>query len=193
MLKDLIIRNRSYRGFDPSVKVPEEDLREMIDCARLSPAASNIQPLKCVIITDEDRVEMMHGLVVLGARLPHLHLPFKGTEPPAYIVICQDLEINDNEVRFLKDVGIYDAAITLAAAEMGYGACIIGNFGPAKVRNALGLPERYSVKQVIAIGKPAEKVELVEIEEGESTDYYRDENNTHYVPKRKLDDIIIEL
>ena len=34
-------------------------------------------------------------------------------------------------------------------------------------------------------------VRIVEIEEGESTDYYRDEAGIHYVPKRKLDDVII--
>lgn len=36
-----------------------------------------------------------------------------------------------------------------------------------------------------------EKVVLTEIEDGESTKYYRDENDVHYVPKRKLKDIII--
>ena len=45
---------------------------------------------------------------------------------------------------------------------------------------------------MIALGKSIEDIRIVEIEEGESTDYYRDENGVHYVPKRRLDDVIVE-
>lgn len=37
----------------------------------------------------------------------------------------------------------------------------------------------------------AEKIIIKEIEEGENIAYYRDENDVHYVPKRKLSDIIL--
>ena len=45
---------------------------------------------------------------------------------------------------------------------------------------------------IVAFGKPAEKIVIKEIEEGENIAYYRDENDVHYVPKRKLEDIIIK-
>ena len=35
-------------------------------------------------------------------------------------------------------------------------------------------------------------IQLSQIEEGENIAYYRDENDVHYVPKRKLSDIIIK-
>ena len=44
----------------------------------------------------------------------------------------------------------------------------------------------------MAFGKPAEKIVIKEIEEGESIAYYRDENDVHYVLKRKLADIILK-
>ena len=44
---------------------------------------------------------------------------------------------------------------------------------------------------VIALGKPAETIILTEVGEDGNTAYYRDENDVHYVPKRKLEDIII--
>ena len=191
MFKDLIMKNRSVRGFDPNTAVPEADLLEMIDCARLSASSRNVQPLKYMIVIDDEHVQKLHKEVHFGRKLPELNLPFKGTEPPAYILICQDLEINDSDTMFLKDVGIVDAAITLAAAEMGYGACIIGNFVPKKVSEVMNLPERYAVRQVIAIGKSVENIVLVEAKDGESTNYFRDETGTHYVPKRKLEDILI--
>ena len=45
---------------------------------------------------------------------------------------------------------------------------------------------------VVAIGEPKETIVLKEIDEGESIAYYRDENDVHYVPKRKLKDIILK-
>ena len=80
----------------------------------------------------------------------------------------------------------------LAAAEKGLGGIMIGNFNPAKVSETLELPENLVPMLIVAFGKPDETIVLTEIKEGESTNYYRDENDVHYVPKRKLEDIVIE-
>ena len=53
------------------------------------------------------------------------------------------------------------------------------------------LPEDLAPMLIVAIGKPAEEVVIREIEPGEPTPYYRDEQDVHYVPKRKLADIVI--
>ena len=52
MLKDLILKNRSYRRFDQSVIVPMKLLREMVDAARLSASARNMQPLRYMLFND---------------------------------------------------------------------------------------------------------------------------------------------
>ena len=44
---------------------------------------------------------------------------------------------------------------------------------------------------IVAVGKPAEKIVLTEIGPDEPTAYYRDENDVHYVPKRRLRDILL--
>ena len=44
---------------------------------------------------------------------------------------------------------------------------------------------------IVAFGKPAEKIVLTAVGEDGNTNYYRDENDVHYVPKRKLEDIIL--
>jgi len=44
---------------------------------------------------------------------------------------------------------------------------------------------------VISLGKPKEKVVLTEME-GNNYNYYRDEKKIHYVPKRSLEEVIIE-
>ncbi|MCK4423745.1 MAG: nitroreductase family protein, partial [Candidatus Omnitrophica bacterium] len=49
MIRDLIIKNRSYRKFKQEVGIKEETLKELIDLARLSGSGGNVQPLKYII------------------------------------------------------------------------------------------------------------------------------------------------
>ena len=192
MIKDLIKKNRSVRGYDISREVTDEELREMVDCARLSASSVNMQPLKYVTINTPEGRDKIIGQISFAAKLSELHLPISGTEPMAYIVICQDENISKSGTGYHKDAGIVAQSITLAAAEMGLGACILGYFSPKAMATSLRLAGNLSPLLVIALGKSIEDIRIVEIEEGESTDYYRDENGVHYVPKRRLDDVIVE-
>lgn len=191
MIKDLIKKNRSVRGYDNSRDVTIEELREMVDCARLSASSVNMQPLKYILVNTVDGKARVLKQVSFAAKLSTLKLPHRGSEPMAYIVICQDERISKSETGFLRDVGIVAQSITLAATELGLGACMLGYFSPDKLRQALDLSENLKPLLVISLGKSVEDIRIVEIEEGESTDYYRDEAGIHYVPKRKLDDVII--
>ena len=191
MIKDLIKKNRSVRGYDNSRDVTIEELREMVDCARLSASSVNMQPLKYILVNTVDGKARVLKQVSFAAKLSTLKLPHRGSEPMAYIVICQDEQISKSETGFLRDVGIVAQSITLAATELGLGACMLGYFSPDKLRQALDLSENLKPQLVISLGKSVEDIRIVDIEEGESTDYYRDEAGIHYVPKRKLDDVII--
>jgi len=191
MVKDLIIANRSCRGYDRSREVTREELIEMVDCARLGAAAVNLQVLKYYITNDEEEVDKLNKLVKYGAMLPELKLPFKGTEPPAYILICQDYDISDKEDKFLIDIGIAAQNIGLAATEMGLAVCMAGNYSPVKVQETLGLAPNLKVKLVMAVGKSAETIKIVDLPEDGKTAYYRDEDGVHCVPKRSLDEVLI--
>lgn len=68
---------------------------------------------------------------------------------------------------------------------------MIGSFGAGSLKTELNLPDNLAPLLVVAVGEPAETVELVEIGQGESTNYYRDEKDVHYVPKRRLEDIVV--
>ncbi|WP_456079100.1 nitroreductase family protein [Mogibacterium sp.] len=191
MIKDLIKKNRSVRGYDNSREVTIEELREMVDCARLSASSVNMQPLKYILVRTEDGKARVLEQISFAAKLSTLKLPHKGNEPMAYIVICQDEQISKSETGFLRDVGIAAQSITLAAAELGLAACLLGYFSPQKLAQTLGLSENLRPQLVVSLGKSVEDIRVVDIEDGESTDYYRDEAGVHYVPKRKLDDVII--
>jgi nitroreductase len=53
MIKDLIVKNRSYRRFDQEVAIERETLRELVDLARLSASAANLQPLRYILSCDQ--------------------------------------------------------------------------------------------------------------------------------------------
>lgn len=191
MLKDLVKANRSYRGYDESRRVTKEELMEMVDCARLAASSVNQQPLQYYLAWEKEEVDRIQPLTGWAKGLPELTLPHKGMCPTAFIVICQNKQIYESLARFQKDVGIAAQTILLAATEMGLGGCMIGSFSAGSVAEALNLPEHLAPLLVVAIGKPAEKIVLTEAQRGESVAYYRDENDVHYVPKRKLEDLIL--
>ncbi|MFI3115895.1 MAG: nitroreductase family protein [Clostridia bacterium] len=191
MFKDLVKFNRSYRGFDESKTFTREELIEYVDHARLTPSSVNTQPFRYYIANEKEVVDRIQPLTGWARALPDLNLPYEGKRPTAFIIVCQDKNISEAIPRFAKDVGIVSQTILLAAAEKNIGGCMIGNFSPDKVSQELNLAENIAPVLIIALGKPDETIILKEISEGDDIKYYRDENDVHYVPKRKLEDIIL--
>lgn len=190
-IKELVLASRSYRGYDESRKVTREELTALVDLTRYTPSSVNRQPLKYRIAWEKEEVDRIQSLTKWAAALSDLQLPFPGTRPTGFIVICLDTKLGPNEVQFLKDVGIVAQTMLLAATEAGLGGCMIGNFNPQDLKTALGLEEHLKPMLVVAIGKPAEKIVLTDVGEDGSTAYYRDAEGIHYVPKRSLADILI--
>ncbi len=191
MIKDIIRKNRSYRGFNEERKIAKQELLELTDLARLAPSSVNMQPLKYKLVYEENDVNKIRPLLGWARALPNLQIPHKGMQPTGFIVICIDENITTEIVRMQKDIGIAGQTILIGAVEMGLGGCMIGNFVPSQISGALNLPEHIKPHLVIALGEPKEKIVITEIEDGEPTNYYRDENDVHYVPKRKLEDIVL--
>ena len=191
MLKELVIKNRSYRGFDKNYSFTKEQLESYIDLTRYTASSVNAQPLKYKIVFEKNEVEAVRPLTRWARALPDMVLPHPNMHATAFIIICQDTDISQNLARYQKDIGIVAQTITLAAVEDGLGGCMIGNFTPDEVKETLNLAENLTPMLIIALGKPAEEIVIKEIDNGESTKYYRDENDVHYVPKRKLKDILI--
>ena len=184
-LQRLLKANRSYRGYDSKFKVRPDQLRRIIETATLCPSARNQQVLRFRPVL-KDESDKVLKYMRLGGALPELHLPFPGTEPRAFIVICSTVE----ESKYVDiDLGIVAQTMLLQATELGLGGICIGAFDHAEIKEALNLP--YEPVLVIAIGRPAEHIELVECSEGDSLTYYRN-NGVHYVPKIRVDELIIK-
>lgn len=191
MLLDLIKQARSVRGFREDRKVTDEELRYLVECARYTPSARNAQVLKYRLVNKPEELENVQPLTKWGGALPELHLPFPGTYPQGFIVICQDYRLSDSPSVFQKDVGIAAQTMLLAAQELGLGGCMILSFNAGELKTVLGLPEYLKPQLVLALGAPAEEIRVVDLAEGGSVAYYRDEANVHYVPKRTLEELIV--
>ena len=188
MIADLLKKNRSYRRFHEDVLIPDEDMREMIDAARLTPSGRNAQTFKYILSNTPEMNAQIFPALKWAGYLKDWDGPEQGERPSAYIVILNDNDISNN---YFCDHGIVSLAILLTAVEKGFGGCIIASASAAYLRDALKIPMRYSVVQVIALGRPKETVVLEPMPENGSFQYWRDENGVHHVPKRSLDDIIL--
>ena len=188
MLRDLILRNRSYRRFYEEVDISLDTLRELVDLARLSASAMNAQPLKYILSSDRHRNSLIFPHLAWATYLKSWPGPAEGERPSAYIIILGDTEIS----RFWDyDAGIVGQSILLGATEKGLGGCMIANIEKEGLRKALKIPPRYEILLVLALGKPKEKVVVETVGPDGNTRYWRDSEEVHHVPKRPLGEIII--
>ena len=138
----------SVRGYTAD-RVEESSLRNVLEAGRIAPSAANQQPWHFIVVRDEQQ-----KLALKGAY---------GKEwfwkAPVIIVVC----VEPNKAWTRQDGKNYaavDGAIamdhmTLCAADLGLGTCWVGAFDPAKVRDALGLPEGIEPLAMTPLGKPA--------------------------------------
>lgn len=187
MLKDLIRKNRSYRRFCESEPITCRQLTEWVELARFSASGRNAQSLKYILISDPGWCQQVFPLLSWAGYLKNWPGPEAGERPAAYIVMLNDRNISTN---YYCDDGIAAQSILLGAVEDGYGGCIIAAVQRPKLKELLQLDEHLDIIQVLALGKPKETVVLEDIQDNDHH-YWRDANQVHHVPKRKLDELIL--
>jgi nitroreductase len=189
MLKELIEKNRSYRRFNEAERVSMETLRELVELARLSATAANAQPLKFLLAASPESCALIFPCLGWAGYLQTWHGPEEGERPAAYIVILGDKNIRP---AFGCDHGIAAQSILLGAVERGLGGCMIGSVQKDRLQQAFQLPEHLEILLVLALGTPVETVTIEALPEDGSIKYWRDEAGGHHVPKRALDEIVLE-
>jgi nitroreductase len=187
MIRDLIIKNRSYRRFYEDEPIKMELLEELVDLARSSASAGNKQSLKYILSTLPDKNALIYPTLAWAGYLKDWDGPQPGERPSAYIIILGDSGISE---KFYCDDGIAAQSMLLGAVEKGLGGCIIGSIKREKLRDILSLDEQYKILLVLALGKPKEQVVIEDAIDGDIK-YWRDEEQVHHVPKRRLVEIIL--
>jgi nitroreductase len=135
--------------------LPEAVLRDILEVARWSGSAGNRQPWEFVVVRDRD---MLSRLATLdGANAGHLATAAVG------LAIVIRPEVPDLDA---YDEGRLAERILLAATAHGVGAAV-GHFtGPgntwaasAEAKRLLGIPDAYTLREIISLGYPAEHLQ----------------------------------
>lgn len=185
-LKEIVLKNRSYRRFYQDRKVSVKELEELVDIARNVASGANRQPLRYKVVCDASDNEKVFSTLKWAAALTDWDGPKEGEKPAGYIIICSPVD-----VQAPRDEGIAAQTILLSATEKGLGGCMFASVNIPKLNKRLELPSELSARLVIAIGYPKEEVVIEEVSCTDNLKYYRDEENVHHVPKLKLEDVLL--
>ena len=190
-LKELVVKGRSIRRYHEDKPISEEVIIELLDLARNCPSARNDQPLKFLISVCKEENDLIFPCLKWAGYLNDWDGPAPGERPVAYIVVLGDNKVGSAFVEC--DAGIVMQTIVLGAAEKGIGLCIIGSIDRPKLRSIMNIPEQYKIVYVLSLGYPAETVVLEETGEDSDIKYWRDKDGVHHVPKRSLDELILNI
>jgi len=150
---DKVIKlRRSIRKYDITRKVPDKILNKILNTARLSPSACNIQPWHFIVVKDDKIKE----------KLKEAYRQEWFWTAPVIIVGCVDPNIawkrgdgvNYGEV----DLAIAMDHLILSATNEGLGTCWIGAFDEKKVKEILNIPSHIKVVAMTPLGYPAKNV-----------------------------------
>ena len=186
-LIELVKNNRSYRRFDVNYEISKATLVNFIEYARIVSSARNQQSLKYKLVNTKDECDKVFPNLKWAGYLDNWDGPSELERPTAYIFVLNDTSIAKNH---FCDEGIAMQTITLAATEKNLGCCIIASINKQVIREQFNIPSHLDILNIIAIGKPIENI-VVDNMKNDDYKYWRDDSDTHHVPKRLLNDVII--
>ena len=186
-IRKLVEKTRSCRRFRQDIPVKQSALEEMIELARLSGSARNVQPLLYITSISIEMNKRIFPYLDWAGYLENWPGPTAGERPAAYIICLADQDLSSDPE---CDLGIATQSILLGATEQGLAGCRIAAISP-KLREELVLTDNLRIILVIVLGVPTDTIKLTEISPDESARYWRDSTGIHHVPKRQAVDIII--
>ena len=188
-IEELLTKNRSYRRFHQDQALDEATLVGLVKLAQLCPSAANRQPLKYMVSWEPERNAAIFPHLRWAAALAPWPGPAEGERPTGYVVILGDTRVANN---FYCDHGIVAQSMLLAAAEQGLGGCMVGSIDRQGLRRTLQIPDHLEILLVLALGRPKEKVVLEMDTSPDQVPYWRDAADVHHVPKRPLDELLVQ-
>lgn len=151
-LFELARRRRSCRKFTGE-KIPDEIVDEILKVALLAPSSWGGHPIEFVVVRDKDTIKKIARCKRMGAEpLPQ--------EDVAIVVMAN----TSNLELWIEDAAVASTYILLAAEQFNVGACWIHirnragqhSSADAEIRQLLGVPENFSVLNVVALGGKGE-------------------------------------
>ncbi|MNJ35211.1 nitroreductase family protein [Paenibacillus bouchesdurhonensis] len=178
-----VMRERhSVRAYDPLIRIPREELKEIIELATTAPSSSNLQPWRFLIIDNKEIQKQIHPITnnqqhvleasaiiaVLGdlESLKRADDIYNRTVEAGYLppevkegmmARIQELYggLTPEQMHRINlfDAGLVSMQLMLAAKAKGYDTVPMGGYNTEKFAEALQLPETLVPTILIAIGK----------------------------------------
>ena len=145
-LIDLMLSRRSIRRYE-NKDIPEEVLKQILEAGRQAPSAANRQPIRFVIVNDDDMLKNLCDTLV--SRFVKA--------APAAIVGCADVKSLLTGKWAIVDATIAMQNMVIAAWTLGVGSCWIGACKEEKVKELLKIPDKWKVVALVTLGYPAEQ------------------------------------
>ena len=183
-LQEALIGRRTIRRFKQE-PVLVSQVEELIGAASLAPSAANRLPLRYVAVMTPGRVAAVFKHTGWGGQVTPKRSPVPGrSAPPCFVAVGAEAE---QETPVLHaDAGAAIQNMLLKAYSMGLGACWLGSFDRARLREQLNLPGRFLPLYLVALGYPDETPELVRIKRTDATPYYLTADDRLRVPKYEV-------
>lgn len=151
-LLELALKRRSCRRYTGE-PVSDEVVNEILKVALMAPSSWGQHPIEFVVLRDRKTIEAVARCKRMGA----------GPLPTADAAIVVMADTSNCEL-WIEDAAVASTYILLAAEELGMGACWIHMRNRAgqrttadeEIRKVLGVPDNYSVLNVVALGQKGE-------------------------------------
>jgi len=146
---DTLKARRSIRSFQDR-PIEEQKILKILEAARLSPSAVNLQPWDFIVVKDPTAKDQLYEAYSRAWFV----------KAPIIIVVCvapqRAWRRSDGEEFWKIDGAITGQSMVLTAASEGLGTCWVGAFDEKKCKDALGIPHEVRVVAMIPVGYPAE-------------------------------------
>lgn len=145
---DLLDARFSVRSFTDE-QLTREDLAPILESARMSPSAKNMQPYRLCIVQSEE------GLAKIDECTKCRY------NAPTVIICAFDKTVSVKGLGFEgNDFGYIDTSIVMTnmantATAAGLGSCFVGAYDSDAIRERFDVPDDYVLVDLLMLGHPA--------------------------------------
>jgi len=150
-----IMERRAYRSLE-GVEIDRDLVMDLAENARLAPSCFNNQPWRFVFVHGRESLERVFTALTSGNRW--------ATFASMVIAVCSEKNLDclvKGREYYLFDTGMATAFIILRATELGLVAHPIAGFDEEKTREALRIPDEYTVITLVIVGKRSKDINPV--------------------------------
>lgn len=175
-ISQAIEHRRSVKHFDPAHRMPEADVRRLVELAKLAPSSFNMQNYRLVLVRDPELRQQIRTVAWDQAQV---------TDASLLVAVCADLTAHEADpARYwshapqpvqdllgpllkpfyegkpqlirdeaMRSTGFIGLTLMHAAIDLGYESCPMVGFDADAVAKLINLPANHALSYLIAIGK----------------------------------------